>query len=106
MGLLLIVILLIQIQQNKREECERVATPEPPPLDRSTAVWVYRSLFIVCAAIFYFHTDWSYGPPADSTILSRAISATLVFYIFVGLPLWICVEMENKDFKELNEKTH
>jgi len=104
MGLLIIIVLLLQILNNERQEHSRPVTPERLPQDRTSAKLFYRILFLVIGTAFYFHADWSMAAPNTPSRFEQAISAMIVFYIFVCIPLWICVEMEHKDFVEMNKK--
>ena len=100
----LVIFLLLTLRNRYHESlrsqgCPIPVAPEPLPKDRHTACHILRCLAIVFIARFMWvhfatiHTPWDI-----KAVCSSAETITTLGFLFLGLPLWISVEVEHLEY--------
>lgn len=81
------------------QRCEIPVAPEPLPKDRHTACHILRCLALVFAARFAWVHFATLNTPWDiKGVCSSAEAAATIGFLFLGLPLWISTEMEQREY--------
>jgi hypothetical protein len=89
------------------EMCEDNSSQEYPAVSKSTVVLAHRFVFACMLARFTWIYFATLDVPWDITNVCHPLeSLTLMGYLFLGLPFWISVEMEHRDYlRTLSERS-